>query len=101
MNKLCKQLTALAGIIAICFSAYFFIDNRYALAQKVNQIEQRLDYKILSDRLDAVYERIWKFDDRYAGNEDKMPVYDRDEYRRLNSERQKIMEKMKALDNVQ
>lgn len=100
MSKLIKQITALAGVIAICFSVYFFVDSRYALAERLSQVEQRLDYKILNDKLDATYERIWKIDDRYAGNEDRMPDYVRDEYRRLNKDREKIKQQMKALDKA-
>lgn len=94
-----QRLQFILGIIALIgsiFGAYRFIDGRYAQAEEVRQIEQRLDYKIDSDRYHAVEERMWKLEDRFP-DEKKMPETIREEYRKLKSEKEIIQEKLKGI----
>jgi len=80
LNKVVAGLT----VLAIVFSAFIFIDSRYALTSAVQQIESRLEQKILEDRYYALQQRIWQLEDRFAGQE--MPQEVREEIRRLRSE---------------
>jgi septation ring formation regulator EzrA len=98
-----RAMTAAEGTIAVitlisfAFGVYFFVDSRYALAENVKQIEQRLDYKIKSDQVDQIQTRLWKIEDRYK-NMDKMPAAVKDDYRDLQDKKQKLQDGLKSLE---
>ena len=85
--------------IAVGFSTLlgtaFTIDSRYAKTDYVEQIDKRLELKILKDRANALQERIWKIEDRYGMEVSDMPDDKRDQYRKLKKEYDEIMEKIK------
>lgn len=97
MNKLTSSIIALCTVISFAFGTYFFIDSRYALADNVKQIEQRLDYKIKSDQLDQAQARSWNLEDRYK-SVDKMPAAVKEEYRDLQDKKEKLKESLKSLE---
>lgn len=88
-----KTIVSLLTLIGIIFGGYFYIDTRYALSETVDKISQRLDYKILDDRLKSVQERLWQLDDRYYKKE--MPLSVKEEYRSLQVEKILLIEKLK------
>ncbi len=57
-------------LIGSIFAGYFYIDNRYAVAvstnKSINRVEQRLDYKIESDVLRSMRERLWQLEELYG-----------------------------------
>lgn len=80
----------------------FTIDSRYAkvgdileINEYVEQVDKRLELKILKDRADAIQERMWKIEDRYGMEIAKMPEEVREQYRELKKEYDDIMEKIK------
>jgi hypothetical protein len=80
----------------------FTIDNRYAktsdmaeVNEYVQQVDKRLEIKILKDRANALQERMWKIEDRYGDDVSKMPKDKRDQYRKIKKEYDEIMEKIK------
>jgi len=62
-------ITAIIVLIGLVFGVYFWLEKRYALAEEMKKIEQRLDYKILADQLQAIQERIWQIMDRFKNRE--------------------------------
>jgi hypothetical protein len=78
------------------FGVYSYVDNRYALSATVRQIEQRLDYKIVSDQANEKQNRIWQLQDRYAGK--NMPKVAEEQVRTLQKELTDLKEKMKKLE---
>ena len=60
-------LTTLALISAIGGGAYW-LESRYARAESVSQLANRLDYKILEDRYYQLQSRLWRLEDRYGSN---------------------------------
>jgi Flp pilus assembly protein TadB len=64
MTKICGSLIAVCTFIGIIFGYYFWMDNRYAQAQHLKEVEQRLDYKIKSDQTKSIQTRIWQLQDR-------------------------------------
>ena len=85
--------------IAVGFSTLlgtaFTIDSRYAKTDYVEQIDKRLELKILKDRANALQERMWKIEDRYGMEVSDMPEDKRDQYRKLKKEYDEIKEKIK------
>jgi hypothetical protein len=92
-----KILAILAGVITVgsVVTMLFAFDSRYAKAEYVAQIENRLDTKIKKDRADMLQERMWRLEDRYGVDVKKM-----DEYRRLDSERQIIMDNLRNIKEL-
>lgn len=72
----------MATILAFAFGGYFYVDKTYARDATVQQIEQRLDVKILRDTSRDLRGEIYIVQDRYAGQE--MPY-----------EKQQLLRKMK------
>ena len=95
--------TLIAVAVGFCtmMGTAFTIDSRYAkvgemseVNEYVQQVDKRLELKILKDRADAIQERMWKIEDRYGMELAKMPEDKRDQYRKLKKEYDEIMEKM-------
>ena len=53
-------------------------------------VSERLDRKILQDRLYDLQERIWKYEDRYGRDCEKCDDVSKDEYRRLQQNLREI-----------
>lgn len=90
-----KALIAIITLIGIVFSIYFYMEKRYALAEDVQKLEQRLDYKITTDQLKDVQNRMWVLEDRYYKKE--MSDSTKEEYRRLLEDKKLLEEKLRTL----
>jgi len=63
-----KTLSAVVGMVIILSTAVGGIvaaDARYAKADYVSIVEERLNVKIIQDRIDAIQERMWNIEDRW------------------------------------
>ncbi|CAK0763403.1 conserved hypothetical protein [Gammaproteobacteria bacterium] len=96
MNKLITSSIAFLTLVGILFGAYSYVDNRYALSDTVKQIEQRLDYKIVSDQVNETQNRIWQLQDRYVGK--TTPRVVEEQIRELQYKIDSLKEKMKSLE---
>ena len=101
MNKISTWIALLIGLTTLV-GTMFALDNRYAKTEDISdiesyveQIDQRLELKILKDRANAVQERMWKIEDRYGMEVAKMSEEVRDQYRELKKEYDEIMQKIK------
>ncbi len=102
MKEKLALIGALILIIGTCFTVYFYAEGRYALAQEMKKVEQRLDYKILTDQLRAVQERIWQLEDRSNIKKGKMTeatsdVTIKEELRKLYEEKRTLEEKLRII----
>ena len=105
MNRISTWLAVVVGIITLLGGALgtaFTIDSRYAKTEEitsikdyVQQVDKRLELKILKDRANALQERMWKIEDRYGMEIAKMTEEVREQYRELKKEYDDIMEKIK------
>ena len=100
MNKMNTLIALVVGFCTMMGTA-FTIDSRYAkvgemseVNEYVQQVDGRLELKILKDRADAIQERMWKIEDRYGMDVAEMPEDKRDQYRKLKKEYDEIMEKI-------
>ena len=90
MNTLIAVAVGLSTLLGTAFT----IDSRYAKTDYVEQIDKRLELKILKDRANALQERMWKIEDRYGMEVSDMPDDKRDQYRKLKKEYDEIMKKI-------
>ncbi len=92
-----KTIISLLTIIGICFGAYFYIENRYALSQELEKTKQRLDYKIVSDQVQWKQQRMWTLDDRYP-DKAQMPKSVKEEYQEIQEEKKVLEKKLDILE---
>jgi hypothetical protein len=89
-----NTVIAIAVGLSTLLGTAFTIDSRYAKTDYVEQIDKRLELKILKDRANALQERMWKIEDRYGMEVSDMPEDKRDQYRKLKKEYDEIMKKI-------
>jgi low affinity Fe/Cu permease len=94
---LAKSFVPVIALVGFLFSAFFFIDNRYASSEDVKQIEQRLDYKITADQMNDMQNRLWTLEDRYGHNLERANDIVKQEYRKLKSEKDELSKKLDIL----
>jgi esterase/lipase len=101
MNRFSTWVALLIGMTTLV-GAMFALDSRYAKTEEIStikdyvqQIDKRLDIKILKDRANALQERMWKIEDRYGMEVAEMSEEVRDQYRELKKEYDEIMELIK------
>ena len=80
-----NKFTALAGLllsISSLLGVIIMLDKRWAYAEDLIKLEQRLDYKICVDQRNGIQYRVWRLEDRYK-TIGKMNQLAREEYRQL------------------
>jgi len=92
MKKIIATMTVIITLSSF-IAVWVYMDERWAHAEDVEKLSQRLDNKIAQDRIDYLDQRIWKIEDRYPKG--KMPIMVLDQYRGLKKERAKLEQKMK------
>lgn len=92
-----KKLVVIGTLIGMIFAVFFFIDSRYALLEEVKKIEKRLDYKIVSDQVMSIQERIWRIEDRYPDSKSR-PETVNEEYRNLNTSLELLKKKLDIIE---
>lgn len=91
-----NQCIAVGTLVAIAFGGYFYIEKRFALAEELDKVKNRLEYKIKSDQLLSIQDRIWRIEDRM---EDAKPTpTEKEELRKLKEDKEAISGTIKALE---
>jgi len=86
-------VTALLGTF---FGAYWWIETRYALSEDLRMVAQRLDYKIASDQLQSIQQRIWQIKDRCGEFPKDMTT--KEELRKLEEDKKQLQDKLKTME---
>ena len=89
-----KNIITALTLIGIAFSAYFYIDNRYALAKELQLVEMRLDQKITNDEILAIQKIIFQMEDKYQDKH--MPESVKDDIRGLRQYLEQLKSKKKG-----
>ena len=98
-----KSIIEIILAFIVLFGATFSAITYFASAEELEQIEQRLDQKILSDTILQISERMWQLEDRNLGRDTSIWVdeQDKEEYRRLSLERTYLFKKRDAAIRMQ
>jgi hypothetical protein len=96
-----KTIAAVIAIIALLggfFSAYRFVDSRYALAAEFQKLEKRLDFKVANDQRISMQKEKREIEERNLGKPiEKWSQGDRDRYKQLNDDLIVTMDTLKSL----
>ena len=57
-----SKISSILGILVILFGSFFWAEDHYALAADVNELKDRLEFKIVEDKLDSIEGRIFKLE---------------------------------------
>lgn len=93
-----KKISVILGLIislTVIVGAGARLDRRWAKAERLVMVEQRLDQKIIQDRINAIQERLWRLQDKYGDIVENMPEMIHDQYRRLLKEIKEYEEQLK------
>lgn len=90
VSIICGLIISISAVLGLIYA----LDSRWAKAEEMVMLSQRLDEKITSDRADRLQERIWKLEDRHGKTILQSPG--KDEYRSLMLELEKINKKRKG-----
>ena len=93
--KLLSTLISLGTLLGIAFGTYFWMENRFALAQNLNLTNQRLDYKMKSDQVKEIRARIWQLEDRCIKLCD---LTSKEEMRKLNADLEDAQVQLRTLE---
>jgi len=98
MSKQIAAIVSLCLLLAMFFSAYKYIDSRYALAEEMKKVEQRLDYKIKSDQRFEIQKEMRAISEANLGKPiEKWPERDRNRYLDLKEQLEDIQDQLKVL----
>ena len=89
-------LVTLAAFITTLFGGYFWLDNNYAKAVELAQLEQRFEIKLTSDSIQEINARIWQLEDRLQQKADDITA--KEELRKLKENKAKLE---RELENLQ
>jgi hypothetical protein len=95
LREMSSSIIAVVGVISLAFGGYFYLENRYALAEELQKTNQRLEQKIQQDRVNAVQERMWKIEDRLQDQNRRPTDLEKDEIRKLQVEKEQIEKGLK------
>lgn len=66
------KLIAALTLLGLVYGGLSWVDGRYAKCADTKAIERRLDMKIEGDILNQRQDRLWKLEDRYGSDPDKV-----------------------------
>jgi len=93
-----KKISIIIGLIislTVLVGAGAKLDRRWAKADRLTMVEQRLDQKIIQDRINAIQERLWSLEDKFGSIIASLPETIRDQYRRLLKEMKDLEKRLK------
>jgi len=93
-----KKISVILGLIislTVIVGAAAKLDGRWAKTDQLVMVAQRLDQKIIQDRINAIQERLWRLEDKYGNIIADMASAIRDQYRRLLKEMKDLEKRLK------
>jgi len=93
-----KKISVILGLVislTVIVGAGAKLDRRWAKTDQLVMVAQRLDQKIIQDRINAIQERLWRLEDKYGNTIADMPETIRDQYRRLLKEIKDLEKRLK------
>jgi hypothetical protein len=102
-TKLISFIGTGGAAIATLWGGATFVDDRYAHAPAVVEVQgdvflmgQRLENKILTDRVESLRQRAWKLEDRYPNMRDA-PATVQEEYRQIQQDITKLDQELDGM----
>ena len=97
--ELKTAISVVCGIVAL-IGATLGADQYFAKSDELKVVEERLDLKILEDRIHYLQRRVWAYDDQYGIGCTRCGNAERRNYRELIAELERLKAKLKAYGKV-
>jgi len=97
-----NKAAAIAGVIAVIITIgtiFYQYHATFASADEVRQVSTEFTYYRLSNEAAAIQSRLWQLKDVYKCEVDQMPQTVKEEYRRLEVQRNALLLKVHKLDS--
>lgn len=96
--KTVASVISIVLLLGAFFGVYKYIDARYALAEELKKVEQRLDYKVADDQRFSMQQEMRQIEERNIGKPiEKWDIRDRTRYKDLRDQLDKVLERIKML----
>jgi hypothetical protein len=92
-----KSILAVVVSLIVIFGAGFGAFTYFAKASEVHELKLVMNYNFLEIRARALQERMWNMEKQYGFRLDKWPVKARQEYIKLQGERNAILKKLEII----
>lgn len=83
ISKSVQSITAILVLIGMIFGGYFYLDARYAKAETLKKVEQRLDQKIEDDRKWDIRKQLWHWEEKFGERLERAGDEIKKQYREL------------------
>lgn len=96
-----QKLAAIAAVLAVLGGgtvAFFKYHATFALADQLQQVSTDFKYYRLSNQSAVLQQRMWQLKDRHKCEVNLMPQSSKEEYRRIEAERNAIERELNRLD---
>ena len=104
-----KRLGTILSIIVALMTlggGLWALDARWSQSNQVNELKlymvdlnNRLEAKIINDQITAIISRQWKLKDRHGEDVSKFPQSAKEEYRKLEKQKQELNIKLESILN--
>ena len=88
-----KTIYTLAALVAVCLMGIKY----FASAERVDNLELRVDAGFLEDRADTMQKRIWALEDRHGAGCVNADQSTKEEYRKLIEDLKKLRKQIDAM----
>lgn len=95
VKRIISPTITLATFITILFGGFFWLENHYASASELAQLEQRFEIKIRSDSLRETNARIWQLEERLQENPNDITA--KEDLKKLKEDKNKTQKELDAL----
>jgi hypothetical protein len=92
-------IAAVVGLLIVISTLFFKYHARFASADQVQKVATEFTYYRLSNEAAALQSRMWQLEDRYQCEVKDMPQTPKEEYRRLEVQRNALLLKVQSLDS--
>ena len=88
---------AIATLIGVTYTGGSWVDTRYAHQDKLELVSMRLEQQILTDRVEAIRQRMYTIRERHGEDQSVYPATVKEEYAQLKAELDDLMEELKGI----
>ena len=92
-------LLALGSLFCRYHNQFAEAKELYKIRGEMLQVNSNFQYYVLTNQAAKIQQRMWQLEDRHKCKVEGMPQSSKEEYRKLEQDRNKLLEKSKQFEN--